>query len=281
MMVNPYDDERLMLALQFDHSRVAGFFAAHWGNAHFDRPAPYASVVLAAQEHDIGWWEWEMKPSTLNDKNFPLDYHNGSLKFLGQLRLDFYKNAVDRVRERDPYAALLMAMHGVALMNAGYGKYAYPPDRTGDPRVKAYVEHQEAVRFELLKDLRQSAEFKDYASDEQVWTNYEYMEVFDQLAQFVCNRYPLNSKARKLGPSNTLNDVDVPQKHGAKAVRVKIDTVGEHRAIMTPYPFDKDPLSFSFPARLVPNRPYKDPNDFLNEFYRADRVTITHELASA
>ena len=32
MMVNPYDDSRLMLALQIDHSRVAGFFAAHWGN---------------------------------------------------------------------------------------------------------------------------------------------------------------------------------------------------------------------------------------------------------
>ena len=28
MMVNPYDDSRLMLALQIDHSRVAGLFAA-------------------------------------------------------------------------------------------------------------------------------------------------------------------------------------------------------------------------------------------------------------
>ena len=130
-MVNPYDDSRLMLALQIDHSRVAGFFAAHWGNQDFAKPEPYASVVLAAHEHDIGWWEWEMKPSTLNDKGFPMDYHDGSFKYLGQLRLDFYKNAVDRVLKRDPYAALLMAMHGVALMNAGYGKYAYPPDRTG------------------------------------------------------------------------------------------------------------------------------------------------------
>src|ERR1041384_5230711 len=106
MMVNPYDDSRLMLALQIDHSRVAGFFAAHWGNREFDRPQPYASVVMAAQEHDIGWWEWEAKPSTLNEKGFPLDYHDGSLKYLGQLRLDFYKNAVDHVTRRDPYAGL-------------------------------------------------------------------------------------------------------------------------------------------------------------------------------
>ncbi|HEY7556505.1 MAG TPA: DUF3891 family protein [Candidatus Binatia bacterium] len=280
MMAYPYDDSRTILALQIDHSRVAGYLAAHWGNQDFDRPQPYSSVVLAAGEHDIGWWEWEMCPSTLNDKGYPLDYHDGSLKYLGQLRLDFYKNAVDRVTQRDPYAAMLMAMHGVALMNAGYGKYAYPPDRTSDPRVKAYVDDQEAVRLKLLAQLRQSEQFKKYTSDEHVWTNYEYMEVFDQLAQFICNRYPLNSKARKLGPTNTLNDVDIPTKHGQRPAKISIDTVAESKAVLRPYPFDMDPLPVSFTARLVPTRRYKNGEDFLGEFYRAERITVTHSLAS-
>jgi len=281
MMAYPYDESRLILALQIDHSRVAGHFAAHWGNKDFDRPQPYSSVVLAAGEHDIGWWEWEMKPSNLNDKGLPLDYHDGSLKYLGQLRLDFYKNAVDRVMSRDAYAAMLMAMHGVALMNAGYGKYAYPPDRTSDPRVKAYVDHQDGLRVRLLGELRQNEQYKQYCSDEQVWTNYEYMEIFDVLAQFVCNRYPLNSQARKLGPTNTLNDLDVPTKHGKPTTKIKIDTVSKNKAILDPYPFDVDPLPFSFTARLVPNRPYKDGEEFLGEFYRAERITVTHSLASA
>lgn len=99
MIVIEYDGSRLLLVLQIDHSHVTGFMAAHWGNKEFARPQPYTSVVLAAQEHDNGWWEWEMKPSTLNDRGFPLDYHDGSLKYLGQLRLDFYKDGacVDRV----------------------------------------------------------------------------------------------------------------------------------------------------------------------------------------
>jgi hypothetical protein len=281
MMAHPYDDSRLILALQIDHSRVAGYLAAHWGNQEFAKLQPYASVVLAAQEHDIGWWEWEMCPATLNDKGYPLDYHDGSFKYLGQLRLDFYRNAVDHVLQRDPYAALLMAMHGVALMNAGYGKYSYPPDRTSDPRVKAYVEHQEQLRFRLLDQLRETEQFKAFASDEQVWTNYEYIEVFDQLAQFLCNRYPLNSSARKLGPTKTLNDVDVPVRPGVKPVKIYIDTVGTHRAVVRPYPFDMDPMPVSFSARLVPNRPYKTPEDFLEQFYRAERITVTHTLASA
>ncbi|HEX2243864.1 MAG TPA: DUF3891 family protein, partial [Gammaproteobacteria bacterium] len=178
-------------------------------------------------------------------------------------------------------AGMLMAMHGVALMNAGYGKYTYPPDRTSDPRVKAYVDHQETLRRDLLAQLRRSEQFKQYASDEHVWTNYEYMEVFDQLAQFVCNRYPLNSKARRLGPSNTLNDVDVPTKHGQQPVKISIDTVEPNKAVLRPYPFDIDPLPFSFTARLVPTRSYRDGEDFLAEFYRAQPITISHRLASA
>lgn len=281
MMAYPYDDKHIILALQIDHSRVAGYVAAHWGNKDFDRPAPNASVVLAAGEHDIGWWEWEMCPSTLNDKGYPLDYHDGSLKYLGQLRLDFYANAVEHVRSRDPYAAMLMAMHGIALMNANYGKYVYPPDRTADPRVKVYVEQQDALRLKLQNELRQTVQFKDYCTDKQVWTNHEYIEVFDVLAQYVCNRYPLNSKARKLGPSNTLNDLAVPTKQSQKAVQMTIDPVAEHKAILRPYPFDLDPLPLSFTARLVPNRAYQSGDDFLDEFYRAERITVNHTLASA
>jgi hypothetical protein len=281
MMVNPYDESTLLLVLQIDHSRVAGFLAAHWGNEEFAKPQPYASVVLAAQEHDIGWWEWEMKPSTLNERGYPLDYHDGSLKYLGQLRLDFYKNAVDHVMQRDPYAALLIAMHGVALMNAGYGKVAYPPDRSSDPRVKAYIEHQEKLRTQLLEQLRQSQQFKDFASDEQVWTNYEYIQVFDQLAQFLCNRYPLNNKARKFGPTDSLNDVAVPVTQRAKPVTLNIDTVSETRAVLSPYPFVTDPLKVSFTGRLVSNRVYKSSEDFLEEFYRAGPITVTYTLASA
>jgi hypothetical protein len=33
MMVNPYDDSRLMLALQIDHSRVAGYFCGPLGQS--------------------------------------------------------------------------------------------------------------------------------------------------------------------------------------------------------------------------------------------------------
>ena len=39
-------------------------------------------------------------------------------------------------------------------------------------------------------------------------------------------------------------------------------------------------LVFSFSARLVADRAYANPEDFLAEFYKAERITITHTLAS-
>jgi hypothetical protein len=57
MMVGRYDESRLLLVSQVDHSHVAGLLAAHWGNDDFAPPTPFVSMVLAAQEHDSGWWE--------------------------------------------------------------------------------------------------------------------------------------------------------------------------------------------------------------------------------
>ena len=280
MMVTQFDDSRLLLVLQIDHSRVAGLLAAHWGNRTFALPRPFTSVVLAAQEHDNGWWEWEMKPSTLNDQRFPLDYHDGSLKYLGQFRLDFYKNAVDRVVQRDPYAGLLILMHGVGLMNAGYGMFNYPPDRSSDPRVQEYIRHQEALRIKLLDDLRRSESFREVATDDHIWMNFKLMEIFDQMAQFLCNRYPLNSKARHYGPTNTLNNVPAPTGPGRGDVTLTLDVIDEQRAILRLYPFDVDPLNISFPARLAPKRSYSSEEEFLREFYKAERITVTYSVQS-
>jgi len=86
--------------------------------------------------------------------------------------------------------------------------------------------------------------------------NFKFMEVFDQLAQYVCNRYPFNSNERKNGPTNRLSNTPVPVTVGSKDAILNVDVQDESNAIVKPYPFDVNPLVVSFPGRLVPNRPY-------------------------
>ena len=277
MMVCGYDESRLLLVLQIDHSRVAGLFAAHWGNRDFARLSPYASMVLAAQEHDSGWWDWEIKP-TLDPEGRPTDYIGSIRKLPKGVWLGFYRNGIERLAEHDPYAAYNVSMHGQGLLTQGMGLLPYMPDYTVDADVRDYINQQTAFREELLPAMRSNREWKEFSSEEHLWTNFKYMEVFDQLAQYVCNRYPFNSRERKNGPSHRLSNTPVPTRPSENDTILTVNVTDESHATVEPYPFDVSPLVVSFPGRLIANRAYQTREEFLSHFYRAERVTITYYL---
>lgn len=280
MMVCPYDDSKLLLILQTDHSRIAGVLAAHWGNDQFARLRPYASMVLAAQEHDSGWWDWEIKPS-VNEQGYPSDYI-GSIKHLGQgVWLDLYRRAIERLASRDPYAAYFVSMHGEALLTQGMGLLPSMPDYRNDPAVQSFIAEQKAPRARWLAQLQADPALAPWTQESHLWTNFKLMEVFDQFAQFVSNRYPFNSQARKNGPTNKLSNVPVPVTDGKPDVTLTIDVKNEREAIVSPYPFDVSPLRISFEGRLVPNRSFSKQEEFLEDFYKAERLGIAYELSPA
>ena len=279
MMVNHLDEDRLLLVLQIDHTRIAGWFAAHWGNDDFEPLKPYESMVLATQEHDTGWWDWEVRP-TLNSEGYPLDYI-GSIGALGPVWLDFYETMVERIAAKDPYAGYFVSMHGDGLVTKGMGLLEYMPDWSSiDPRFKAFVDEQHEVRSQLLEEIRASEQWAEYSTDEYLWKNYRHMEVFDQLGQFACNRYPFSSTAREKGPSKTLGDVPVPVGPGEKDTTLSVNVYDDWNATMKPYPFDVDPLPISWQGRIVPNRPYESQAEFLQDFYRAERLNVDYFLHS-
>ena len=119
-----------------------------------------------------------------------------------------------------------------------------------------------------------------FLSKDSLWTNIKLMEVFDQMGQFVCNRYPFNSTQRKNGPSNTLSNVPVPTRAGKDDTSLRFTIKDESRAAVIPYPFDVDPLIVSFQGRLLPKRRYENQNEFLREYYRAEKLAINYQLSS-
>jgi Protein of unknown function (DUF3891) len=279
MIVCPYN-ESLVLVLQTDHSRIAGLLAAHWGNDKFARLNPYASMVLAAQEHDSGWWDWEIKP-TLNEQGYPSDYI-GSIKHLGQgVWLDLYRRAIERLAQRDLYAAYFVSMHGEGLLTRGMGLLPSMPDYTGDTAVQKFIAQQKELRAGWLPTLQKNQTSAAATTETQLWTNFNLMEVFDQFAQFVCNRYPLNSQARKNGPTNTLSGLTVPVSPDRPHVTLTIDVQNETDAVVRPFPFDVNPLRLSFEGRLVRNQPFSDQGEFLQQFYGGERIAINYTLSAA
>jgi len=55
----------------------------------------------------------------------------------------------------------------------------------------------------------------------------------------------------------------------------------EHEAIVRPFPFDISPLPLSFEGRLLSNRSYARQEEFLENFYSAERIGIKYSLSAA
>jgi hypothetical protein len=77
-----------------------------------------------------------------------------------------------------------------------------------------------------------------------------------------------------------LSNVPAPVRPGRDDTILTFNVKDETRATVNPYPFDIDPLPLSFQGRVVANRPYTDQKDFLQEYYRAERVMIEYSLHS-
>lgn len=276
-MVTPYDETRLFATLQTEHSRVAGFLSSHWGNTSFALPEPWNSVVLAAQEHDRAWRLWECRP-TLSDEGGPLDYQNDTLHHLGALRTKIYSNAVSDVAPIDPYAALLILDHLTGLITAGNGAYSFRKDLSDHPIAKAYLKDQSQQRQTLIQTVRRSPEFRGHSSDAKIGDNAKLIEVIDALAQFLCNRYPLNSTNRGKDPNRPFGEMPAPTRPGQSDVHLRLTVLDEQAVAIDPYPFDVSPLKVKYVARWLPSQRYSSRESFLEDFYRADTVSVQYQL---
>jgi hypothetical protein len=279
MMVTNFNDEKFFVTMQTDHSRVAGFLAAHWGNAEFAKPQPWNSVVLAAQEHDRGWWQWECRP-TLSDAGSPLDYQNNTLHHLGELRTKIYRSAVADIKSIDAYAAVLILDHLTGLLTAGNGAFSFRKDVSDNPIAKAYLENQAEERQSLLSQIRESDQFREHSNDSQIEDNGRLVEVCDALAQFLCNRFPLDNPNRGKDPNRVFSELPVPVRPGLPESRLSVKVVDDHRLAIDAYPFDVDPLPINFIGRWLTTRPHASRQEFLDEFYRAETVAVQYFLQS-
>ena len=115
-MIIADNSEWYRMITQNDHGDLAGQFAAHWGNQEFARLKPYGSMVLAAEAHDNGWWDWDVFPS-VDEQGAPIPFTRTPREF----RSTFYGKGIDNVISRDLYAGLIVSMHGVGLTKKRYG----------------------------------------------------------------------------------------------------------------------------------------------------------------
>src|SRR5579863_7051680 len=121
-MIRIETDAGWILVEHREHARLAGRFAARWGNAAFAVPEPRADVLVAVMRHDDAWAERDALPF-LTRQGRPSAFSRelvGTYSAFEEIDLADYLavrgRAAEAVAADNPYAAIIISMHTVDLL---------------------------------------------------------------------------------------------------------------------------------------------------------------------
>ncbi len=242
---------RLLLVKQLDHAGLAGRFAEEWGNDRFEAPAPRGSVVLAAGRHDEGWRESDDGLRYDPERRAPLYFLDGTLEDYVTL----YTRGIARLAELDPYAGLLVSMHGTGNVCGRWGLQPgirlsrYDP-ATWPPLIERFVLEQEAFQARLkLRILGLSPEGRRSVFERRLWSNWELLQAWDRLSLFACRSDPGERSEAEIGI--------VPRTlEGPETATLKVRSTGAGALVVEPWPFRTAAVDVEVPRVAIEDRPY-------------------------
>lgn len=270
--------EGYLLARHQDHARLAGRFAAHWGNAEFPPPAPAGSdtlsdFVTAVARHDDAWVGRDAAPF-LTREGRPSAFTRdlvGAYSAFEEIDLPDYLRvrgeATEAVARDNALAAIVVSMHTVNLLTEQADLSTIKPaDR---PLHAAFVEDQRARQRELAAQVADAGR-ADAIEPALLRRAFEFLQACDNLSLLVCCCYDQPRPLRHLHPDNTgaLRTIDVTP-------------LGEGRYRLSPWPFDQPELHFKVPARFVPAAACADLAAFRAAYAAAPEQILPVHLVAA
>src|SRR5271157_3142908 len=145
-----------------DHARLAGAFAARWGNEQFPPPEPRERVLTGIARHDDGWAARDAKPQITRQGKpsaFSVELV-GKYSAFEEIDLADYLAVRDRavrlIAEEDPYAALLISMHTYNLLSEHADRSTIPPAEL--PLLDQFLEQQKAFQQRLFERISADTE---------------------------------------------------------------------------------------------------------------------------
>jgi hypothetical protein len=234
------------IVLQPDHADLCGQFADAWA----DSGPGFDSLRVATRRHDDGWAVWERAPMINPETHRPLNF----LDVQVPAHLAFYRACIAAVTDDDPYAGLLVSMHGAGIYRQRYGRdlgLSLTHAEAVADEVETFVEEQEGRYPERIAALG--------VAEEERWANYELLQLFDRLSLYFCMR-------------------DVEAGEAAEVQGYRLEPVGPWRARMEPFPFRDGSAHFTLLRRVLPSQAWTQ-DEFRAQFFgrEPERTEITIE----
>ena len=235
-----------------DHARLAGEFAAAWGNAEFRAPEPRERVLYGIRSHDDGWAVRDEHPSVTREGK-PSAFSTelvGKYSAFEEIDLAEYlavrERAVALIGERDAYAGLLVALHTYNLLTEHADRSTIRPELL--PLLDAFLEKQRAYQAELRERIAGDATLSDDACAEAtIDDHFRLLQACDNLSLLTCVAFDR--------PAHLLH---LLRRNDGGASEIHVTPVGVREFALDPWPFAERELRFTFPARFVEGERFAD-----------------------
>jgi uncharacterized protein DUF3891 len=236
---------------QASHAWISGQLARAWGNDRFAAPEPREEVCLAAEQHDVGMAEWDLRPSLNPDTGRPRSF----MELPVDVHVALWSAAPAKLFSQSRYAALLVSMHGVALQSRRDLARLTARERE---LVRAYLDGQGELQHALIERL--DADSALLARNQRlVWT-------WDSISLALCLRW----RSVRLG--------DVPALGGP--LELVLTTNGDDRFTLAPWPFAADRLELRCEGRPLRGR-FEVETELHETLERASARTLRFALEPA
>ncbi len=243
-----------VLITQPAHAWISGQLARHWGNDRFATlPEP---VCLAAEQHDIGFLEWDRNPSVNPTTGLPYSF----LEMPAQTHLKLWEKGVRHMQRFGRYPALLVSLH---FSNIARQQWISKAKKS---LAKGYLDAQEELQQTLITSLQNDFYFAPLATDEKIREYQQSVSLLDWISLLLC----LNAREETFVSK-------VLTRNGCEALRV-FPLVGE---VMTyavdPWPFGKPEFELVCEGRRL-LRPSRDDGELRKALRAAAPVTLRFKL---
>jgi hypothetical protein len=261
-----------------DHARLAGEFAAAWGNVQFRKPEPREKVLRGIACHDDGWATRDAHPS-ITRHGKPSAFSTelvGKYSAFEEIDIEDYLAVRDRavriIAEQDPYAGLLISMHTYNLLTEHADRSTIAPE--GLVLLDGFLKRLRVYQAELRAQIQADSALPPLEKAEQTTLeHFRLLQACDNLSLLTCVAF--------MSPAHLLHPL--PLNNGDNT-EVLVSPVGPRHFRLAPWPFPDSEMTFTFPARHVEGKIFPSSQALEEALLAAPvehlTVTLTNEGSS-
>ncbi len=256
------EGERVIAIPQPSHAWLSGQLARAWGNERFAAPVPKEEVCLAAEQHDIGWLNWEARPVLDERTGLPQEF----FALPPQRHIAIWREGVRRARSFGRYPALLVSLHSHTIYTRHFEFAKASPEVA--KAVYAFLEGQRRFQTRTATSLRNDPKTCKQASPDMIEHNRLLIAALDKMSLEIC-----------WGVKTTINIPEVPTGNGEK-IGLNLSPAEDESLILDPWPFGAGQLTVQAEGKRLDGQ-FSTKRELQRALGKADPVLVKAILRRA